>query len=143
MGLQLGLPTLAIASLLAFGVASLWPSRRRSPVNNPLPPGPRPLPFVGNVLDINPSESWLSYMNLGKIYGTCRIIFARLYKLIFVPGELLYLRLLNQEVIIINSEEVAKDLLERRSSNYSDRPRIVCMTNDLWVPFVCLSEKES
>jgi len=47
------------------------------------------------------------------------------------PGELVYSRLLNQEVIVINSEELAKDLLERRSSNYSDRPQIIRMTNDL------------
>ena len=47
------------------------------------------------------------------------------------PGDLVYTRLLNQEVIVINSEEVAKDLLERRSYNYSDRPAIIRMTNDL------------
>lgn len=110
-----GLPALAVVSLLAFGVVTLWPSRRRSPVNNPLPPGPRPLPLVGNVLDISPSEPWLSYTNWGKTYG-----------------ELVYSRLLNQEVIVINSEELAKDLLERRSSNYSDRPRIIRMTNDFF-----------
>lgn len=58
-----------------------------------------------------------------------------------VPGELVYSRLLNQEVIVINSEELAKDLLERRSSNYSDRPQIIRMTNDLYVAiFICLSE---
>lgn len=48
-----------------------------------------------------------------------------------VPGDLVYARLLNQEVIIINSEEVVRDLFERRSSNYSDRPEIIRMTNDL------------
>jgi hypothetical protein len=44
---------------------------------------------------------------------------------------LVYSRLLNQEIIVINSEEVAKELLERRSNNYSDRPAIIRMTNDL------------
>lgn len=49
------------------------------------------------------------------------------------PGDLVYTRLLNQEVIVINSEEIARDLLERRSYNYSDRPSIIRMTNDLYV----------
>jgi hypothetical protein len=48
-------------------------------------------------------------------------------------GELVYSRLLNQEIILINTEKVARDLLERRSNNYSDRPGILCLTNDLYV----------
>ena len=47
------------------------------------------------------------------------------------PGDLVYTRLLNQDVIVINSEDVAKDLLERRSRNYSDRPAIIRIANDL------------
>lgn len=50
-------------------------------------------------------------------------------------GELVYSRLLNQEIILINTEKVARDLLERRSNNYSDRPGILCLTNDLYVQF--------
>ncbi|KAG9318013.1 cytochrome P450 [Chiua virens] len=34
------------------------------------------------------------------------------------------IRVLNQDIIVINSEKIAKDLLERRSSIYSDRPYI-------------------
>ena len=134
MSLDHWLPTLAIAFIPVFGVASLW-LNRGNPVSSPLPPGPRPLPLVGNVFYINLHEPWVSYTNLGKIYGTCQVTFARLCKLISVPGELLYIRLLNQEVIVINSEEVAKDLLERRSRKYSDRPRMFRMLNDLWVVF--------
>ncbi|KIJ62824.1 hypothetical protein HYDPIDRAFT_113934 [Hydnomerulius pinastri MD-312] len=109
------LPALAIVSLVAYTFAGLWPSRRRNPAGNPLPPGPTPLPVVGNVFGIKPSEPWVSYTNWGKTYG-----------------DLVYSRLLNQDIIVINSEEVAKDLLERRSNNYSDRPEIIRMTNDFF-----------
>jgi hypothetical protein len=34
---------------------------------------------------------------------------------------MIYARLLNKPILAINSEEVAKDLFERRSSIYSDR----------------------
>ncbi|EIW83720.1 cytochrome P450 [Coniophora puteana RWD-64-598 SS2] len=81
----------------------------------PLPPGPKPLPIVGNVLGIDPSQPWVSYTKWGNEYG-----------------DLVYSRLLNQEIIVINSEKVAQDLLEKRSSNYSDRPAILRTTNDFF-----------
>jgi hypothetical protein len=36
----------------------------------PLPPGPRGLPFIGNALDLPPSQSWLTYAKWSKQYGT-------------------------------------------------------------------------
>ena len=146
MGIEIGFPGLAIASLLALGVASLglWQSRRGSgsSTSNPLPPGPPPLPLLGNIFEIDKNEPWKSYMNLGKIYGTCQIIFRCSYKLISLPGDLVYLRLINIQAIVINSEEVARDLLERRSTIYSDRPPTGRVAIDLWVAFfICLSRK--
>ena len=37
-------------------------------------------------------------------------------------GNVLYLRLLDQDVIVLGSRQVAVDLLEKRSQLYSDRP---------------------
>ena len=120
------LPVLSAISLAAYSLISLWPNRRRNTARgHPLPPGPTPVPIVGNVLGINPAEPWTSYTRWGKIYGR------PLFQPRISPGDLVYTRLLNQEVIVINSEEVARDLLERRSYNYSDRPAIIRMTNDL------------
>jgi len=39
------------------------------------PPGPRPLPLIGNLLDIPKEFSWLAYTQLSKKHGT--ICFAR------------------------------------------------------------------
>lgn len=36
----------------------------------PYPPGPRPLPIIGNLLDIPRESSWLVYTPLAKKYGT-------------------------------------------------------------------------
>ena len=37
-------------------------------------------------------------------------------------GELLYLNVLGQQMIILNSSKAAFDLLDKRSATYSDRP---------------------
>ncbi|KAG2153366.1 cytochrome P450 [Suillus clintonianus] len=71
----------------------------------PRPPGPKPLPVIGNVMDISLTETWLSYTALKKIYG-----------------DLVRLRLMGQEFAIINSEKIAHALLDQRSAIYSDRP---------------------
>jgi hypothetical protein len=36
----------------------------------PYPPGPRPLPIIGNLLDIPKESSWFTYTQLAKKYGT-------------------------------------------------------------------------
>ncbi|KAG2362788.1 cytochrome P450 [Suillus spraguei] len=71
----------------------------------PLPPGPRPLPIIGNILGIDISAPWLAYTAWGKQYG-----------------DIVYSHVFGQHIIIINSEKVANELLEKRSYNYSDRP---------------------
>jgi hypothetical protein len=41
-----------------------------------------------------------------------------------MSGDIVYSRVLGQHIIIINSIEVARELLDRRSAIYSDRPFI-------------------
>ena len=38
------------------------------------------------------------------------------------PGDLIYLSAAGQPVVIINSQIVAAELLDRRAATYSDRP---------------------
>ena len=39
-------------------------------------------------------------------------------------GEIIYLDILGKELVLLNSEKVANDLLDKRSSIYSDRPQL-------------------
>lgn len=71
----------------------------------PLPPGPRPIPIVGNIRGIALNAPWLAYTEWGKQYG-----------------DIVYSHLFGQHIVVINSEKVAIELLEKRSYNYSDRP---------------------
>ena len=40
-------------------------------------------------------------------------------------GDVIYLSIIGRPIIVLNSAEAARDLMDKRSSNYSDRPRIV------------------
>ncbi|KAF9235264.1 cytochrome P450 [Melanogaster broomeanus] len=107
--------TLSVAVLvcvIVFDVGRRRGKKQTSRFPHPLPPGPPPLPIVGNVRGINVNAPWLTYSEWSRVYE------------IGLTGDLVYSRLFNQDIIIINSEKVAKDLLEDRSSNYSDRPNV-------------------
>ena len=47
-------------------------------------------------------------------------------------GDLVYLKVFGQSIVIINSPVVANELFEKRSSIYSDRSEFP-MLNDLYV----------
>ncbi|KAG2051170.1 cytochrome P450, partial [Suillus hirtellus] len=73
----------------------------------PLLPGPHPLPFLGNTLQLDTKCPWLTYTAWGKTYGKifCSCI-------------------LGINMIIMNSETIAQELLEKRSVNYSTHPAL-------------------
>ena len=67
-GSMLSLITIVdVLVLLSFGLAlsAIRDLRRRKAC----PPGPRPLPIIGNLLDIPKESSWLAYAEFSKKYG--------------------------------------------------------------------------
>ncbi|TDL26036.1 cytochrome P450 [Rickenella mellea] len=73
-----------------------------------LPPGPKGLPFIGNVLQIPQEKEWLTYLQWSKTYG-----------------DVLHLSIFGRSLVILNSWKTVNDLLDKRSAIYSDRPRLV------------------
>jgi fumagillin biosynthesis cytochrome P450 monooxygenase len=73
----------------------------------PLPPGPKPLPIIGNVLDLPPKgvpeyQHWLTFKDK--------------------YGPLSSITILGQTLIIIQDSKIAHDLLEKNSQKASGRP---------------------
>ncbi|KAI0705586.1 CyP450 monooxygenase [Earliella scabrosa] len=89
--------------LLAFTVFyryRLWRAQHHSS-----PPGPPPLPIIGNLLDVPKSMSAKEYDVLSKTYG-----------------DVVHLSVFGQHIVLLGSLEAAVELLDKRSSNYSDKP---------------------
>jgi hypothetical protein len=63
------MPVIEIFVLLFSLVAlrAVWDYRKRR--GRPYPPGPRPLPLIGNFFDIPKDFSWLAYTEYSKKYG--------------------------------------------------------------------------
>lgn len=80
-----------------------------------MPPGPRPLPFIGNKHQIPKSQPWLQFEAWSKIYG---------------PIFTLWIG--RRPTIVISDPVVAAELMEKRSNKYSSRPRMVAMGELLW-----------
>ncbi|KAI0264166.1 cytochrome P450 [Gloeopeniophorella convolvens] len=103
-------PYLAAADVLAltallFLVKAFGEHRRRRGLV--YPPGPTGLPLIGNLLDVPKKFSWVQYAKWGEQYGDVISI--------QVPGDV---------IVVLNSHQAAKDLLERRGDIYLDRPTI-------------------
>ncbi|KAH7928072.1 cytochrome P450 [Leucogyrophana mollusca] len=81
----------------------------------PRPPGPTALSLLPTLLGLDKVDPWVTYTQWQAVYG-----------------DLIYVKLLNQNFIIINSEMTTKDLLEKRSRNYSDRPFIATLEPFGW-----------
>jgi hypothetical protein len=108
-----------VSSLAAFLAIRDYQRRR----GLPYPPGPRPLPLIGNIFDIPKRFSWLSYLQFSKKHGM-------IYLAVQGPlteamaGDVLSFHVFGQVIVVLNSYKANKDLLERRGEIYSDRPVI-------------------
>ncbi|KAF8960141.1 cytochrome P450 [Flammula alnicola] len=80
----------------------------------PLPPGPRALPIIGNVLDMPTHHEWETYHKWCQELDT----------------DILYLNVAGTSIVILDTRDVALELFEKRSSLYSGRQKMP-MINDL------------
>ncbi|KAG1825395.1 cytochrome P450 [Suillus variegatus] len=87
-----------------------------------LPPGPVPLPLLGNFLSLDAKSPWLTYTEWAATYG-----------------DLFFVRLLDQDVVVISSQHVAEALMDKRGCIYSDRPYLATVEPFGWSVFFVLT----
>ncbi|KAI5889621.1 cytochrome P450 [Schizophyllum commune H4-8] len=96
-------PQVVAALIALLSAAALYLSHRQ---RSPLPPGPKKLPLVGNLLDLPSSYEWEQYAKWAKVYDT----------------DILHLSVCGQSIIVLDTYEACMALLEKRSKYYSSRP---------------------
>ncbi|PSS35616.1 hypothetical protein PHLCEN_2v1439 [Hermanssonia centrifuga] len=104
MSIPLAFLDFVLVALGIFLVTQLFTGRSKPS----LPPGPKGLPLIGNVLDMPPSHEWLTFAKWGERFG-----------------DIVSVTLFGQPMIILNSAQHAIDTLDKKSSIYSDRPMIM------------------
>ncbi|PCH39679.1 cytochrome P450 [Wolfiporia cocos MD-104 SS10] len=107
-------------------VAVLWHYGNRQSYfkGKGLPPGPRPLFFIGNSHQFSPTY-------LQQQFAQWRLKY----------GDIIYATIFQKPVIILNSAQSAQDILDKKSSIYSDRPHTVLYDQILgWVADIAFME---
>ncbi|RHZ60691.1 cytochrome P450 [Aspergillus thermomutatus] len=79
-----------------------------------LPPGPRGLPLIGNIHQAPQDHPWRVYDQWSKKYG-----------------PLMSAQFGRQTMILIADAKIARELLDKRGSVYSDRPRMVMASENV------------
>ncbi|GJE91218.1 cytochrome P450 [Phanerochaete sordida] len=106
MGVESPLIFLTLFSVGSIVVVTLVSWRKTRNKWALLPPGPRGLPFIGNLLQIPRTNTPRAFAAMSCQYG-----------------PIYYLRAINRHFILINDLDMARTLFEKRGATYSHRPR--------------------
>ncbi|KAF9815575.1 hypothetical protein IEO21_04496 [Rhodonia placenta] len=98
--------SLTLLLILLSSLAYVWYRGRIT--SNKLPPGPRPLPLMGNVHQLHLKDQHKTLAEWGRQYG-----------------DLIYLRIFATPVLVVHSLSAARELLDGKNSVTSDRPHMV------------------
>ncbi|NP_001083248.1 uncharacterized protein LOC398825 [Xenopus laevis] len=98
--------TVLLTVVLCLILANLLYGRKRNNFKN-FPPGPKPLPVIGNINIINLKRPYLTYLELWKKYGP---VFS-----IQIGG---------QKMVVLCGYETVKDALVNYAEEFSERPKI-------------------
>ena len=115
-----------LAAGIILGLAIILAIRYTTHPWRKLPPSPSRLPILGNALQLR-DKGWLLSKDCKDRFRefTDYVHGVRLGGLTGHAGDVMYLDGAGQPIVVCNSLKSAFELLDRRSANYSDRPRLI------------------
>jgi hypothetical protein len=69
----------AAVAVGSFSFLCIFYVHRKTRLLAALPPGPPPLPIVGNVLHMPKEQPWLKYAEWAKQYGKCYLVASQIF----------------------------------------------------------------
>ncbi|KZT70836.1 cytochrome P450 [Daedalea quercina L-15889] len=118
--------TVIVLALCYISCASVWRRCKYLP-SHPPPPGPQPLPLLGNAHQVPRDYPYRTFSKWAERFGDPVLV-----------------KVFHKPVIVLNSLRNAKELLEVRGAKYSDRPPLYLMKIigfDVTTPFLCYGEQ--
>lgn len=96
---------------------------------NKVPPCPRGLPLIGNLLDLASDSVHIKCREWSRQFGESQILHAAMRSAtVFVADnikqatDIISLRVLGNTIIVLNSLDAVTDIFEKKGANFSDRP---------------------
>ena len=111
-----------LASVVLFFAYSYVQDKKRNPAGLPYPPGPKGYPIIGNLFDIPNAFIYKRFRELSRELSEYRdLLLRRSDESLRVDSDIIHLQVFSFHLIVCNTRGVADDLLDKRSSIYSDR----------------------
>ncbi|PIO29020.1 hypothetical protein AB205_0126070 [Aquarana catesbeiana] len=122
---NMDLITILLSVVVILFLANVYKNQRK-PIHTNLPPGPKPLPIIGNLHMLDMKHPYKTFMEMSKEYGTVLTIHFGMAK-----------------VIILCGYDTVKDALLNHGEEFSNRPKLAIFSKSTKDNGVIFSNGES